>query len=115
MTMADEKVSALEARIDDLESQLEKLREQLVRAQLDQWAGRIEDLEVQLHLGTLELRDRLTPVVDELRNAWNATRTQVTSTSSSAGEALDTVRSGLEKAMADIRQAVTDATRGSGT
>lgn len=113
--MADEKVSALEARIDDLESQLEKLREQLVRAQLDQWEGRIEDLEVQLHLGTLELRDRLAPLVDELRNAWSTTRTQVTSTSSSAGEALDTVRSGLEKAMADIRKAVTDATRGSGT
>jgi chromosome segregation ATPase len=102
-------VRRLEQRITELEAEQEALRGQLARAQLDQWEGRIDDLEVQLHLGAMELSDRLDPLVAALRNRWLDAQHQLSESTSTTGETLDTLRSGLEQAMRDIRDAVEDA------
>lgn len=102
-------VQRLEQRISELETEQEALRGQLARAQLDQWEGRIDDLEVQLHLATMDLDDRLAPLVDALRNRWLDAQQQFGASSSTTGDVLDTLRSGLEQAMKDIRTAIKDA------
>lgn len=104
-------IARLENRILELETQQQALRQQLAQAQIDQWEGRIDDLEVQLHLGELELSDRLAPLVETLRNRWLDAKEQVGLTSSTATDVVETLRSGLEQAMDDIRTAVLDATK----
>ncbi len=55
----EERIAKLEAQLDDLRSKVTDLRKQLTKAQIAQWQGRIEDLEVQMHLGAMESSDRL--------------------------------------------------------
>mgnify|MGYP001160620176 CR=1 FL=1 len=107
--MADVRIDQLESRISDLTDELSDLRSQLAKAQLDQWQGRIEDLEVQLHLGAMETNDRLAPLVEQLRGRWLDARSQVDGATSTATEVIDSLRQGLEQAMRDIREAVLDA------
>lgn len=104
----DEKIGQLEKQIDELTSKLEDLRTQLAELELDQWKGRIDDLEVQMHLGAMGAMDRLAPLVERLRNSYLDARASVTGTASAAGDATDRIRKGLESAMNDIRKAVFD-------
>lgn len=104
-----EDIAGLERRIQELEEQQEALRRQLAQAEIDQWEGRIDDLEVQMHLGTLELSDKLEPLLDTLRNRWLDAKEQVGQSSSTAGDVIDTLRTGLEQAMRDIRTSILEA------
>jgi len=105
----DEQIAAMDTRIEELEDQLGDLREQLLRAQLEQWQARVEDLEVQLKLGSMEVDDRIAPLVERLRNSWLDAQEKVGATPSTASDVLDTLWGGLEQAMKDIRNAVMDA------
>lgn len=100
------RINALEAQISDLDGQLKDVRHQLARAELDQWRGRIDDLEVQAHLGSLAVKDELDPLIDDLRNRWLDARERVTDGSDTANEVVDALRTGLEQAMAEIRRSV---------
>lgn len=104
--MTDEKINTLESEIDGLRSQIRELQDQLAELELDQWKGRIDDLEVQLHLGAMAGRDWLAPLVDQLRNSYLDARASVTDTASAAGDVTVRIRKGLEEAMNDIRKAV---------
>lgn len=109
--MADDEIRRLEGRIAELEKEQAALQRQLAQAQIDQWEGRIDDLEVQVHLGSLEVQDRLDPLLETLRNRWLDAKEQVNRSSDTAGDVFATLRSGLEQAMSDIRSAVSDARR----
>lgn len=102
-------VGALEQRIRELEAEQDALRSQLARSELERWKERIDDLQVQIHLGTLELGDRVDPLMERLRNRWLDAKQQVDDGSSTAGDAFDAVRSGLDRAMSDLRAALLDA------
>ena len=108
--MADnDRIAKLEERIAKLSEEQAELRTQLARAQLDQWQGRIEDLEVQLKLGAMETNDRLAPLVEQLRGRWLDARAAVDGAASTASDVVDSLRQGLEQAMKDIREAVLTA------
>jgi len=102
-------VTQLEKRLDELEAEQASLRAELKQAQVDQWQGRVDDLEVQLHLGLLETADLLDPLLDALRNRWLDAREQIGEGSAAAGDSLVALREGVEQAMRDIRQAVDTA------
>jgi hypothetical protein len=102
-------VERLEQRIHELEAQQEALQRQLQKAQLEQWEGRIDDLEVQIHLGALELGDRLDPLLEALRNRWLDAKQSLNDSASSTGDVLDALRNGLDQAMHDVRTAILDA------
>lgn len=102
-------VERLEQRIHELEAQQSALHRQLEKAQLEQWQGRIDDLEVQVHLGSRELADRVDPLLEALRNRWLDARQSMTDGVSTTGDALDALRTGLEQAMRDVRTAILDA------
>jgi len=105
----EERIAKLEAQIGKLQTKQAELHKQLARAQLDQWQGRIEDLEVQMHLGAMETNDKLTALMDQLRSRWADARRQFEDAASTASSVADTVRAGLENAFKDVRKALLDS------
>jgi len=111
ITNDSDRINALEQQISRLETQLTEVRQQLSKAELDQWRARIDDLEIQVHLGSLETRDLLTPLVEDLRNAWMDARSQTLKSASTATDVVEVLRAGLDHAMDEIREAVLEATK----
>ena len=105
----DDRISKLETKIRKLESQQTDLRKQLAEAQLDQWQGRIENLEVQMHLGAMEVSDELTTLMNRLRGKWADARQQFEKSISTASSVGETVRTGLENAVEDLRRALLES------
>jgi chromosome segregation ATPase len=104
--MATDEVAELRSQINDLSAQLDDLRGELLRAQVDQWEGRIDALDVQLHLGSLEGRERVEPLLEQLRNRWLDAKEEFSHSGSAAADALGELLDGLESAMRDLRDAV---------
>ena len=102
-------VEQLKARIDQLEEQQESLRKRLAEVQLDQWQGRIDDLDVQAHLGASELRDRLEPIVKRAQDELATVREQMAAGTETASQATTAVRTGVEQAFDDLRTALRQA------
>lgn len=106
---AEDRIAQLEDQIRTLQDQLTDLRKQLAKAELDQWQGRVEDLEVQMHLGAVEASDKATAQMKKLRDRWADARRQFEENVRTASSAADTVRAGLEKAFDDLRTALLES------
>ena len=106
---SEDRIAKLEKQIDALRSKQDVLNQELVRAQRDQWQNRIEDLEVQFHLGAMEANDRAKTLLEELRSRWAEVRSQVDEASSTASGVTETMRTGLESAVRDLRKALLDS------
>lgn len=109
--MATDEVDELRKRIDDLTSQVEDLRGQLLRAQIDQWEARIDALEVQMHLGSMEARDRVEPLVEQLRSSWLSAKQELSESGSATADAIKTLLQGLESGLREVRDAVIESGR----
>ena len=105
----DDRIAALEARINALQESQDKVSQQLADAKQDQWQGRIDALELQAHLGAMEADDKVAARMEQLRGKWSEVRAQVSQASSTAGDVKDTLWSGLENAARDVRQALMDS------
>ena len=105
----DERISKLEAQIKRLDAKEAELRSQLAKAQLDQWYARIEDLELQAHLGTMETQDRIRALMAQVRQIWQDTRRQVEGTAASASDVVEGVRGRIEGLLLDVRRGMADA------
>ena len=106
--MAEDRIRELETQIGKLQAQQADLSKQLIKARIENWQGRIDDLEVQI-----------TPV------RWRPARSSPRSWTSSAARRLtekqweaaistaasvgDTVHTGLESACRDLRNALLEA------
>lgn len=99
----------LEARVKALEDQLAQLRSELMEGQLDEWKARIDQLEVQAHLGQMDAAGQLEPLLEQLRNRWLDARTQLDRLGGAAGDAVSSVSDGVRSAMDDLRKALSDA------
>lgn len=99
----------LEARVAALEEQLHALRSELVEGQLDDWKARIDQLEVQAHLGQMEARGEIEPLLEQMRNRLLDARQQLDRVGGAAGDAVSTVSDGVKSALDDLRKALSDA------
>jgi chromosome segregation ATPase len=108
---AQERIAELERKVHELADELAATRQQLAEAQLDQWKGRIDDIEVQLSLAKAEARDQMEPVLDQLRNRWLDAQRQVGSAAGAASDVFGSLRSGVESAVEDLRASLRDARR----
>lgn len=106
---AEERLTELEDQISKLQAKQTELHKELRKAQIEQWQGRLEDLEVQVHLGTAEASDRLTAQMEQLRAKWADARRQLEDTASTASSIADTIRAGLEKAFKEVRNAILES------
>ena len=107
----EDRIAKLEAEIGKLRTQQAALRKQLAEAQLDQWQGRVEDLEVQMHLGAMDANDKVNALMARLRDRWTDARRQFEQSITTASSVADTVRSGLENAIGDVRKALLESKR----
>lgn len=105
----EERIAELETQIEKLQAKHAKLHKELTKAQVDLWQGRIEDLEVQMHLGAMETTDKLTALMDQLRSKWADARRQFEDAASTASSVADTVRTGLENAVNEVRKALLES------
>lgn len=99
----------LDSRVKALEDQLAQLRAELMEGQLDEWKARIDQLEVQAHLGQMEATGQIEPLLEQLRNRWLDAREQVDRVGGAAGDAMASVSDGVRSAMDDLRKALSDA------
>jgi TolA-binding protein len=102
----EERIAKLEARIEALQTKQAALHQQLTDAQIEQWQARIDDLEVQVHLGAMEANQKLAPLMDQLRNTWIEARAQLEDKAETASSVADTLRTGVENAYRELRKAV---------
>jgi hypothetical protein len=65
-----ERIAQLEAQIKALKSEQSELLKQQTKVEVDKWRGRIDDLEVQMHLGAMEADEKLAPLFEKMRHAW---------------------------------------------
>jgi chromosome segregation ATPase len=91
----NERIKKLEAQIKKLETKQAELSTELAEARLDQWKGRLEDLEVQAHLGAMDTNDRVVALVQQARDRWNDARGQLGDATSAAGDVVETLRGGI--------------------
>jgi molecular chaperone GrpE (heat shock protein) len=104
-----DRIGGLEQQIEDLKSQLADVRRRLVSAEFDQWRSRLDDLELQAHLGSLNVQDRVLPAVEQLRNLLLDARERAGDGVDTAGEVTSRLREGVESAYRELRDAVSDA------
>lgn len=106
-TTTDE--TATRERIDALQAEIVGLRMELARTRIEQWAGRLDDLELQYHLGRMEADERLSAALADVRHRIAKARARAESRGEAAEEAVEAVTSGVEHAFDDLRQAMVRA------
>jgi hypothetical protein len=105
----EDRITQLEDQLRELRGQQADLRKQLARAQFDQWQGRVEDLELQVHLGAVEATDKVTAQLKNVHTKWATARRQFEDSIKTASSVADTVRAGMEKAFDDLRKALLES------
>lgn len=106
---SDDRIAALEAKIDKLEKKHDDVSRQLAGAKREQWQGRVDELELQTHLSAMEADDRVQAGMDQLRTKWDEARAQLVEASSTAEDIKDTLWSGVENAARDVRHALMES------
>lgn len=115
MTDTEGRITELLDRIERLEAEQRTLREQLTTAQVEQWQGRIEDIELQTHLASMEANDRITALRDELRHQWHDVTAQLSHSTHTATDVVESVRDGIEGAIRNVREALLESRQKAGT
>lgn len=105
----EDRITQLEKQIHELRDQQADLRKQLAKAQLDQWQGRIEDLEVAMRLSAAAASSKTTAQMARLRDRWTDARRQFEDSIKTASSVKDTVRTGLENAFNDLHKALLES------
>lgn len=111
MTDADDRITRLQERLDRLEAEQMILRDKLTAAQVEQWQGRIDDMELQAHLASMDANDRVEEFRRELQKQWQDAKAQLGQSRHTASDAVETVREGVEGAIRNLREALVDARR----
>lgn len=106
----DERITQLETQIERLAERQAELHKELASAQLDHWKGRVDDLEVQLHLAAMDANEKVGELLQQLRHSWAAGKAQIERRSSAATEGAEAVRDSLRSAFEEIRKAVLETT-----
>lgn len=109
MTPQERAQRSMSERVEEVEVQILALRVELARLRLEQWAGRVDDLELQAHLGRMEAGDRVAALLADLGHRIARGRAQGEVRGEAAVEALEVITAGVERAFADLRDAVVQA------
>jgi predicted nucleic acid-binding Zn-ribbon protein len=101
--------STTEKHIEELEDQISALRTEVTQARLEQWQGRIDDLEVQAHLAIKEADERVGALIADVRSRIAKGREQMRDAGATATGIADALTEGIEKAIKDVREGLIKA------
>ena len=104
----EDRINTLESQIEALKEEQARLKSELAAAEVDRWQERIDDLEVQVHLGAMETNDRVNDLLDQLRHRWAVAKSGVENRSSVAADSVEAVGDSLRTAFNEIRQILID-------
>ena len=76
---------------------------------LDEWRTKIDQLMVQLDLADLDVRDEIRKCLETTQNVYLAARSRLSDARGDAGTNLDSLRSGLDQVLRDLRNAYATA------
>lgn len=108
--MTSTRVDELRMRIEALRRQEDALAEELAEAQADDWEARLEDLNVQAHLAVMEVRERLTPILDSLSDRILEVRADLLGADgTTVAEVAEALRHGFGTALRDLNAAAHEA------
>jgi ribosomal protein L29 len=107
--MSTQDKASPEKRIEELEAEILALRTEVAQARFEQWAGRIDDLEVQAHLARMEADDRVAALISDVRSRIAKGRAQARVAGATATGVADALTEGVEKAIKDLRQSLVKA------
>lgn len=109
MTATDDRITALQTQIDRLEAEQCDLRDRLAEARVEQWQGRMEDLELQTRLASMEVDDKVASLLEDLHARWMELRFQLDRSRAAAVDVVETVKEGAEGAIRTMRDVLQDA------
>ena len=84
------------------------LLQKMTRA-LDGWRSKIDELNLQLELADLDVRDVAAKQVAVTQNVYLAARSRLSNARLDANSNVNTLRLGIEQLLADLRDAYTSA------
>lgn len=108
-TTTDPRLTDLERQVEELTAKVAKLTEALADSEVKGWQTRLDQLQLQAALGRMEVREEMAPLMERLRAAFDAARSELTQVPDLVAEAADDFRPALrqfEKAFEEARRAL---------
>ncbi len=102
---AESEHPTFERQVDHLSRQVADLTTFMADSQLDQWRARVDDLELQMALGRMELKEEATPKVEELRLKLDEAKDELAKAGDKASEVWTVISGGLRSAFAELKGA----------
>lgn len=107
----DQELQELRESIGELSRKVERLTEQVVESRLEAWNGRLENLELQAHLGQMELRDEAQSRLDQVRESWSRARRTLDDVGDATGAAFESAMDDLKPALTELRTGLEEAAK----
>lgn len=107
-------MSGVDDRLEALEKRVEELERSSLEARVDGIRGRIDDLKVQSALAKLDARDEVKAAFDSLESAWREARSTLENLAAEGRSAGASVADRTRDALGDLRsgfERVADALR----
>ncbi len=96
-------LESLKDQVAELREELTDLNRRFLEEQLEAWGARLDELDIQLHLGRMDVRDDLTPALERLQERLSSARTEAEQLRGNAGDAVKAAREAVQKALSDLR------------
>jgi chromosome segregation ATPase len=101
----DKQLAAARAQIDQDLATTRKDFAEAVRAELEVWKKRVQELDVQAALGRMELRDRVRPVIDRIEVHLARIRRDIEKLEADAPDE-ETTTASIQTSMKDLRKEI---------
>lgn len=105
----DEQVTTTRARIDRDVAVTRKDFIDALRAELDVWKARLQELDVQAALGRMEVRDRLNPVLRHIESELAGIKKDVEALAETDSGGEEALTRSIERSMKSLRKEIETA------
>jgi hypothetical protein len=101
-----EMLEQLRRDVRDFEEQLVALGRETVRATLEAWRARIDNLRLQAELGRMDADDEVSAAIGSADSVWATTHDRLLVASEEASDVRAALAEGMRSARADLQAAV---------
>jgi chromosome segregation ATPase len=109
MNTVESTVDELRREVEALDQKVESLARQVTEARMNAWETRVEQLQLEVALGRMELRDELAPRMERLRAALESGRRELSLVPGLVREAFTDASVDLGPVFQQLERAYTEA------